>query len=543
MLSTKNTRSQALPLYFSKSQWFEAKYPDAKKHLIYPPSTIPASQIILGNGVAAPAGSWGKVIDAQLGTDMLGGSGLDKTVADFDINYDEDDEKIVTIAGPQQGFGSTVTGKAYLEIVVNGNTLFSEPFYMCSNLKYKLTWKNSCDKNNAYYSDGFTNAIYFKNLSWNIPKIEKSRESEADLYGQEKTTKLTQKKIYSFSVYVPDYLIDAYNALEHHDEVIIENIDTGEKEYLSNITVDISSDEEEAYHKITVRYEIIKDEGAYGITFEEPYTVGCCEPIAAEDVECEAGPGQGGADCTGFDVNVVVSGLVLTYTLSNEPTSGSLNQTWFKNGVPIGTGSSVTMGAFGEYRVQVSKSNCVANDSHTYLDPCAGWTVKPSANGGIITAMTSGNTSGVTYEVYDDSSTLLSSALPYTVAADGIYTLKASMGDCEKDFSLNIATNSGDHTAAINKSGMELTGVSTGCMGTLTHRWEFDEGNGLSVMGSNISVTATKNGLYVYYAICDGAEVSAQRVVVDVCTPIQICNPEDFKDLVTVNVTGQLDVC
>lgn len=535
MITTKNTRSQTLPLYRSKDQWFSTQFSDPNTYLVYPESRIPPFQLILGNGVSQPATAQVKSVsnDAVL-------ANLERSVALHDINYDGINETIVSYPGTQQNFGGNISDFAYIQVNVNGQDWYSEPFVMCSSVTHKLSWTNSCNRNFAYYGDGFTNELYFDELYWNRPVFEKEREFNKNGVGKEYSHKITTKKIYSFTVIAPDYLIDAYEALEFHDTVILEDISTSEKIYLSNIRVDVASDEKDAYHEVTIRYEVDQDEQPFGHQVEDPFAVGCCEPLSFEVIEGGFG-GGGGASCVGFDVSINVSGTVLTYTTSNEPSEGTLLQTWFKDGVVIGNGSSVTMGGFGVYRVQVSKGDCSANDEHTYVDVCANWSVTPLVDGLVVSANSSGETESVSYELRDDSQTLVSSSLPFTVSTAGTYTLTATMGSCSKEFILNPSGTAASHTASITRNGTTLTGNQTGCSGTLTHRWELDEGNGAVQVGSNQTFEVTKNGLYIYYAICDGVEASAQKVVLDVCLPVSICNPDDIKT--TVNVTGQLDVC
>lgn len=535
MISTKNTRSQVLPFYRSKDQWFASKYSDPNAYLLYPQSKIPEFQLILGSGISQPSTAAVKRVsdNSTLAT-------LEREVAVYDINYDGVNETIVTYPSNQQNFGGNVSDYAYIEFSLGGSSWYSEPFVMCASANYKLSWTNSCNRNNAYYNDGFTQVIYFDQIDWNRPTIEKEREFNKNGLGIEFANKITQKKIYSFTVIAPDYLIDAYEALEFHDTVKMENLNTGDVEYWRNIRVEVGGDEKEAYHDITIRYEIKETENPFGITLEEPFAIGCCEPLSFETIEGGLG-GINNQDCSGFDVNINVTGEVLTYTLVNAPSEGTTLQTWFKDGVPIGNGSSVTMGGFGVYRVQVSKGDCSANDEHTYVDICSNWTVQTFVDGLTITANSSGNVQSVSYEIYNDQDTVIATSLPFTVPSEGTYVLKATMGDCEKDFILNPSGASASHTASIVKSGFTLTGNQTGCSGTLTHRWELDEGNGAIVIGSNQSIEITKNGLYIYYAICDGVEASAQKVILDICTPITICNADEIKTV--VNVTGQLDVC
>lgn len=537
MITTKNTRSQALPFYRSKNQWFYSNYHDPNVYLNVPESNIVPFQFILGSGVTNPAN--GQV--RRLSDDTVVCNGLsDVTSSTFDINYDSVDEKIFSFDASQQNFGGNIDGRVYIQIDVGGQTWYSEPFCMSSGVKYKLSWTNTCNKNFAYYDDGFTNSIWFKELHWNRPEVEKERETIEDGSNIQSNAKIIHRKFYSFTIIAPDYLLDAFEALEHHNNVVIQNLETGEQQKLTNIRVDKAGDEKEAYHEITVRYQIIDDEKPFGIFLEDPFTLGCCDVIPIDDVECQPEGGQG-IDCTGFDVSINVSGNVLTYTLTNEPAEGTVNQTWFLDGKPIGSGSSVTMSQYGVYRVQVSKGNCYSNDEHTRVNPCSGWTVTPIVNGLSISANSTGQTTAVSYQVFDDNDLVVSSSLPYTAPQAGTYLLRATMGDCTRDFFLDVSDDAANHTAVITKNGTELTGSAVGCSGTLTHRWEIDKGNGPVILGSSATITAAENGLYIYYAICDGVEAKAQQVMLDICLPVQICNADDIKT--TVNVTGQLDVC
>lgn len=515
-----NTRYQTLPIYNSKKEWFLYEHGFEFAKLMISSGRVPPMQFLDASKTNFEVY---KIDDIN---DPLGSSTLIDTLTftneTVDFYNDGNDIDISSFHPTGNIFSALPDNWYYIEL---DSGEFSEPFHVCKTLnRYKIEWSNSCDHNMAYYDTGWKNELWFdENLIFNAFKNEEEVEKNAngDVIGQ----KITKR--YSFTTIIPEYLLDPLSALNSHDTVTIDDFETGTQISIHDIAVVDESGEKEKFTTVTVSFRIVGE-----VT---PDNLGCCTAIEFIDDEVEA-PGGGGS-CPGFAVTIAEAAGELTYSLDSEPVDGSLVVAWSKDGASIGSGSTVSLGGFGTYKITVRKNGCTVTDSYIYLDPCELFFLNVTQDEGIINANTVGAPDTVTYKVYDETSTLVSSSLPYTAVTNGVHTIVATSGDCERQQNIDInLDDSCVHTAEIVRNGSQLTGSSDD--GTATHNWHVDTGNGF---GSSLSTSAvlnmSQNGYYRYTATVDGCEKYAYLTVVDLALSVEVANLIDI-----ANASGDIQI-
>lgn len=103
----------------------------------------------------------------------------------------------------------------------------------------KLEWKNTCDLGNIYYQSNYWNKIYL-DASIGRPDYlyEIEEESNDDAVKIANYQKL--EKAYKIEVYVPEYVVDALQAMQLHDTIRLSLTDGSYSSSIRNVKVNAS---------------------------------------------------------------------------------------------------------------------------------------------------------------------------------------------------------------------------------------------------------------------------------------------------------------
>lgn len=103
----------------------------------------------------------------------------------------------------------------------------------------KLQWSNTCNLGRIYYDGDFRNMIYFDS-EVGKPEYEYEVEEEYNSEGVLIATYQRLNKVYKFEVFVPEYIVDALQAMQLHDTITLTVINTGYTGTITNVKVDVS---------------------------------------------------------------------------------------------------------------------------------------------------------------------------------------------------------------------------------------------------------------------------------------------------------------
>lgn len=103
----------------------------------------------------------------------------------------------------------------------------------------KLTWGNSCNLGKIYYESGFVNKLYI-DAPIGKPDYEYEVEEEYNSDGVLVSTYKRLVKIYKFEMFAPEYVADALQAMQLHDNINITLTDGTYSSAIRNVKVDVS---------------------------------------------------------------------------------------------------------------------------------------------------------------------------------------------------------------------------------------------------------------------------------------------------------------
>lgn len=101
----------------------------------------------------------------------------------------------------------------------------------------KLQWSNTCNLGRIYYDGDFRNMLYF-DAEVGKPEYEYEVEEEYNTDGVLTATYQRLVKIYKFQVLVPEYVVDALEAMQLHDTISLTLINNGYISTITNVKVD-----------------------------------------------------------------------------------------------------------------------------------------------------------------------------------------------------------------------------------------------------------------------------------------------------------------
>ncbi len=128
----------------------------------------------------------------------------------------------------------------------------------------KLTWKNSCDLGNIYYSGGFENKL-FLDADIGAPDYNETEEGEENDAGIFVKTLEKLQKVNKFQCYAPEYLVDSLKLLPLHDDVRISFTNGLYSSQIRNIKVEVEWEDisNQCMALVTVLFEqddqVVKD--------------------------------------------------------------------------------------------------------------------------------------------------------------------------------------------------------------------------------------------------------------------------------------------
>lgn len=522
MITAVNTRFQVIPFYKTKKDWFIYNHDGIKEgaYITVSSGRCPAFQVVDESASISSV----RIRRIDNISNMLGSSTLMNTFSAETVSFDlwktGTDQNISTFIPFGNTFIASEERWYYAEYDIGGATWISEPFYVgCTEIgleRYKIEWYNTCNTNNAYYEDDI-----FKNELWLPDGTVFNAPTSEDDVTKNSNGEIRQYKTflrYSFTKYLPDYIYHAIKAMNAVDTIILTDYESNISYNLFDVQINNDSGEKSDIILCTVSYRIKED--VY------PDTTNCCTDIEFLDEELSGG-GGGGGSCPDFAITINESGGELTYSIDSEPASGTLVVAWSKDGLIIGSGSTVSLGGYGNYKITARKDGCTVTDTYSYLNPCENFFLEVTQNLGVISANVSGNTSPVSYKVYDPDSIEVATSLPYTSVVDGPHTVEAYFDDCVR--TSIVVTNSlvdCGHTSVIVRANDQLTGSSSSGSAVLT--WQIDEGAGFSFYSSDNPVTITKNGVYKLIADVGGCIVESTKLILDHSISIHVDNSSEF---------------
>lgn len=253
------------------------------------------------------------------------------------------------------------------------------------------------DCNNNPYTDLFVEP------QWLPIKYEKEEEYTSNGFDQQKLVRKITKQIHSFEVVADEY----------HKGIIHKFCD--QAEYLQ---IQISAELTYNMYEVDVRDRELFDRKDLFIvtvsfttnaaTLTDFGAMGCCVDLYGEAPYEDPCDGQPGDDpsCAGITFDVTESGGTLTAVVTGD--TGSWSVVWMyreTSGDPwsqVGTGPTLVMGGYGEYKGVFYGSNgtCILDDTYSYLSPCLGFSVDARQAGNTLIANITGGTGPFTYKWY-----------------------------------------------------------------------------------------------------------------------------------------------
>jgi len=495
MITIDHTRNQVLPLYmdindqerFACGTIYSIKYPNLR-------SVSPAQ--IVADSAASVSNIKLIQVDGSYQA-SISGSVNSTTV---DVDGDGVDEVVTTIDWfPAPREYQRPQGVYYFQLEVNGQTRYTETFYLYCDVTHKLTW-SGCADSTTYYDDGFENVLYL-DIEFRSPEYELSIEGVEDVFGNKRNVKYNRLKYYSFNLLTPDFLLDALWNINGHDNVKIERLSTGEVYEITDISIDQAGDDLSCERYSTFKFRIIDET----VSKNE-----CCNNLltfeATPDVTCHS-----------FTIDIDQVAETATYTVTNDPNGApGYTPSWYYKETPQSTpvflGNSDTIGLLGAgvYELSLASSFCTVKESINY-GTIENLILTVNTNGDTLTASLSGCEGSITWDIQNDAGTSVGSSAIYTALTDGYYTVYATCDatgtTVNKTVWLSVESVAVcQHTLNISRSGL--------------------------VLGQ---ITIDKNGVYWFVSTVDGCTVKEYFVVTDYCTPISICNANEIQTNVTVN--------
>lgn len=268
--------------------------------------------------------------------------------------------------------------------------------------------------------------------------------------------------------------------------------------------------------------------------FEKLGMISCCRPAFTDapfNDDCPELPG-GTDDCGDFDVTVTIDGDDLTATPTDAPGAVTINWLYREDASQPWTtlvlnASTISLGAFGQYKAVALSEGCSVDDSYLYQDPCGSMSVTIEDNGAGLTAVGIGCLTPIyTWFVWDEDNSEWDQVFigaSFVPAEAGIYKVVLSgCGDCTTEA---IHEWSGDSdcelTVSLNYVGNQLNALTSPCeSGGQSYEWYRDNGAGPVLVQSGLLATylVTDSGLYEVYVTCIDSDCTGYARKVITCT-------------------------
>lgn len=401
--------------------------------------------------------------------------------------------------------------------------------------EWKIEWTSACFIDDPMINYGI-NVLWFNAEMQQIEYV-KNRIGKENGNGVIKYTYQRYDRVFTFKVIVDDLLYDALVKAELHTDMKLYNLKTGSITEIESFEIKAEDDDENYDYIATMTFKQ-KDSsietnacdcGAYqNAPFEDDCGDQGLEPRGSDDV------------CAGFDVDITVSGNVLTANDVGGPSNPAVYKWYYNPGTGAyqllsSTAQTVAMGGYGTYRVIVSKGSCQVQKDHLNQDPCNGLFVSLSKSNTAITATVIGCESPTYMWKYVDQGGTIT-PLPdtgQTIVAQqtGNYKVIATCGTCSREAIIYVeVTNQQTPQCAgiantITRSGDSLTANVTGCNQALTINWSKDDGTGsgsvpISTTGPTVPVSGSGN--YKAVATCGTCIIEATYLIIECNIPCNI---------------------
>jgi len=411
--------------------------------------------------------------------------------------------------------------------------------------KFKIYQEEDCDGTSEegliLYFDGYMNPLEY----------EIDDEEEENGFGQTEFIRRTIRRVASFNL-VCDQLRNEYlHQMSAMKNLIFEVRDGGATYDILKLDIDRQGVLDGYLVDNQVRMYFSSD------AFTEIGLISCCRPAYTEapfEDDCPTLPG-GTGECGDFAVLVTESGGNLTATPSDAPGTVVINWLYRESSsdpwqLLVEDSSSISLGAFGQYKAVVSSDGCVVDDTYLYQDACDGITVTIQDNGVGLVAVGSGcETPTYTWSEWDAVLEIwneVATGASYVPGAAG--TFKVVMTGCGSCAPEAIHEWAGETECSIDADLQYVAGVlgvlHDACAEgeTVSYEWYLDTGSGpvLVQSGLNAFYDVTTEGLYEVYVLCsDDCNGYARMVILE----SEICVLSLSVGVTEDTATATLDGC
>lgn len=219
----------------------------------------------------------------------------------------------------------------------------------------------------------------------------------------------------------------------------------------------------------------------------------CCLDVNIDDIQNE---NPGSVECGDFTAEITENSGTLTVTLTSAPIGTALYK-WYRDNVYLSNATSITVEGAGNYRVDVTIEGCRATASWFKDDVCRLFQIQVTKTNNDINATASNIPEGesVIWSV-EFGGISVSSSLPYTALASGIYYVRATAGECSQIKGINVILEDDDCDFTIDITDNTTTLEADTNAGTPSYLWELETGAGRTTIGSTTEITPTGKGIY-----------------------------------------------
>lgn len=466
-----------------------------------------------------------RLIDA--GGDEFFGSGGAGTIVTEDVNNDGTDEYFINIectSNTPIGGGCTY----YHTFLIDGVRYYTEVFSICDQTRFKLEfWNDNDTKDFGYFSGGYKNTIFINDTDVKTSSFEETLEEAEDGFNDAKTLFTRIKTVYNVDLLGSNPLHQSLTYAKYYDNIRVTDLETNEVFDLEDFEVTQGGDACSYNMRVTWVKHIAEMVNSAKSSSYENAPFEDCDPVSDPPLVCGS-----------FDITLSETAGELSYVVSNNPNpSATLVIQWFLNNVYVGSGSTVTLGQYGTYKVRATVEDCVTEDEYVYNDPCT-MSLDLSSNGAFIYGTINNAPGTPTVSIKNDAGTEVGTALPYEALATGTYTVIITDGVCQvtKNIYINItSTNLCDFDFSISKNAVtkELSITSNTCSGSHVTTWYkvTDSDTRTQVATAIDTYQPTENAAYIASVECDSE-----------CTVEHLYVVQDFVDIADIdyNIPYQL---
>lgn len=409
---------------------------------------------------------------------------------------------------------------------------------------FKMYQEEDCDGSSGsslvLYFDGYMNPIDY----------ETDDDEEENGFGQKELIRRTIRRFASFNL-VCDQLRNEYlhrfSALKN---MVLEVRDGGEIYTLKRIDIDRQGILDGYLVDNVVKLYFMHED------FDELGMMSCCRPAYTDAPFTDDCPDVTGStgECGTFSLLITIEDTTLTATPTDAPGAVTINWVYRETSADpwtllIQDASSVSLGAYGQYKAIATSEGCSADDTYLFQDPCAQVTVTIQDNGTGLVAVGSGcDTPTYTWsewnvgtEAWDEVFTGAS----YVPSGAGIF--KVVMTGCDACAPEAIHEWEGETGCEIDTDLQYVAGVlgvlHDACAEGETASYEFyrDQGSGPVLVQSGLDATydVTEEGLYEVYLTCtDGCTGYARLVILQSETCVLTLSVGVTDDTATATLDG-----